>query len=460
MNPEQSADSAALATEQEQPSAIKRALWALAWPVVAEQGLAMLTQVVDMSMVGRLGPRAVTAVGLTMHPFFLANALVMGLSVATTALAARAAGAGNREEAGRVTGQSILIAVVLGIAVASAGYVLAPQIVAFMRAGPDVAPMAILYVKAMMPGMVAFYVFTIATGALRGAGDTLSPMVINLITNAVHVGTNFVLIFGYLGFPRLEVTGAGISTSISRILAAVLVLGVLSSSQGKLHVNWRNLLPFDWALFGRLINVGLPAALERVLTSSGQMMYSRQVAGLGTVPYAAHSLSLNVESFSYMPGMGFATAATALVGQNLGAGRPDRAEASAKEAMKFGVLTMGSMGALFFTFPQAFLKIFTDDAETIALAVPLLRIVAFTQIPEALGFVIPGALRGAGDTRIAVYVTVAGMWIVRLGLTYLMMDVFHMGLEAAWIAMLMDWVVRSTLYAIRFKQGKWKELRV
>lgn len=285
-------------------------------------------------------------------------------------------------------------------------------------------------------------------------------MVINVSLNGIKVLCNYLLIFGNLGFPEMGVAGAGISTTVSRSLGGIAILVALSRKNSKLPVNWKKVLSrFDLGLFGRILNIGVPAMAERVLTSSGQIAYARQVAGLGTEAYAAHSLALNVESFSYMPGMGFATSATALVGQRLGAKDPEGAEKSALIAMKMGVLTMGTMGVLFFLFPAQFLSIFTNDPGVIARGVPLVRIVAFTQFPEALGFVIPGALRGAGDTRIAMYVTVAGVWIMRLGLTYILMNYFNVGLTAAWFAMFADWALRSALYWVRLKRGKWKEIK-
>lgn len=440
---------------------ILAATWALAWPVVVEQALAMVSQVVDMAMLGRLGAESVAAVGLSMQPFMLINSAFMGLSVGTTALAARATGAGNREEAGKVTGQSILVAFIFGLVISAIGFLKADWVIAFMRAEAPVRVIGGQYVRAVMPGMLLFFVFTISTGALRGAGDTRTPMLINLGLNVVHVFTNYLLIFGNLGFPALGAAGAGLSTSLSRTLGGIAILTVLTSGKGKLTVHWKSVLTrFDMGLFGRILNIGVPAMLERTLTSSGQIQYARMVASLGTKSYAAHSLSLNVESFSYMPGMGFATAATALVGQRLGAKDPEGAEKRALLSMRMGLLSMGTMGLLFFLFPGQFLRIFTNDPEVIALGIPLVRIVAFTEIPESLGFVIPGALRGAGDTRISMYVTVLGAWVVRVGTTYILMNILHLGLTAAWIAMFLDWVVRSSLYWIRFRRGQWKTLKV
>lgn len=435
--------------------------WALAWPVVVEQALAMLSQVFDMAMVGRLGADSVAAIGLSMQPFNFINATFQGLSVGTTALVARATGAGNRDEAGQIAGQSIMIAVVFGLLISILGTMKAEWIITFMKAEAPVQVIGAQYVRAMMPGMLLFFVFTIATGALRGAGDTRVPMFINLGLNIIHIFTNYLLIFGRLGFPAMGAAGAGLSTSISRTLGGLAILVVLSRKKSKLTVPWKRVATkFDLKLFGRVLNIGIPAMLERTLTSSGQVEYARMVSSLGTKSYAAHSLALNVESFSYMPGMGFATAATTLTGQRLGAKDPDGAEKRAILSMKMGLLAMGTMGMLFFLFPAQLLHIFTNDPEVVSRGIPLLRIVAFTEIPEALGFVIPGALRGAGDTRISVYVTVVGAWVVRCGTTYILMNYLHVGLTAAWIAMFLDWVVRSSLFWLRFKRGAWKTLRV
>ncbi|MBC7338830.1 MAG: MATE family efflux transporter [Firmicutes bacterium] len=439
---------------------LRRAVWRLAWPVVAEQALGTVTQVVDMAMVGHLSTEAVTAVGLSFQPFWFVSSIFMGLAVGATAVVARSVGAGDRPTAARVTGQTVSVAAVLGSLVAGAGFLLAPLIAIFMGAAPDVVPLGAAYLRAVMPGLPFFFVFTVVAGCLRGAGDTRSPLYVNAALNAIHIFLNWVLIYGHLGCPPLGVVGAGLSTSLSRGLGAVALMGMVMGGRAGLRLGMRHMLALDARLIWRVLRVGLPAAAERAFTSGGQLAYARQVASLGTVAYAAHSLCLNAESFSYMPGMGFATAATALVGQNLGAGRPRDAERSAYVALWFALATMGGMAVLFFSIPGVFLRIYTFDPRVIALGIPLLRIVAFTQFPEAVGFVLPGALRGAGDTVVVMGVTVVGMWLVRLGLTSLLVFGLGMGLPGAWLAMLADWLVRAALFLRRFRSGHWKSVRV
>ncbi|HHY95636.1 MAG TPA: MATE family efflux transporter [Firmicutes bacterium] len=442
------------------PGTVRRAVWQLAWPVVAEQALGTVTQVVDMAMMGRLSTAAVTAVGLSIQPFWFVSSLFMGLAVGATVLVARSVGGGDRDTAARVTGQTLVVASLLGVAVAATGYLWARQVVVSMGGKGEVIPLGAAYIRAIMPGMPPFFLLTVVAGCLRGAGDTRTPMYVNAGLNVLHIFLNWVLIYGNLGAPALGVVGAGLSTSISRGLGTAALLVLLFSGRSGLRVPARYVGSLDGALVGRVVRVGMPAALERVFTSGGQLAYARQVASLGMVPYAAHSLSLNAESFSYMPGIAFATAATALVGQHLGAGRTAEAERSTSVSLQFALATMGFMAVLFFAIPGYFLRIYTGDAQVIRLGIPLLRIVAFTQFPEAVGFVLPGALRGAGDTAVVMYITVIGMWGVRLGLTSLFVFGLGMGLVGAWLAMLADWLVRAGLYIWRFRQGRWKRIRV
>ncbi|MGB9840039.1 MATE family efflux transporter [Thermovenabulum sp.] len=440
---------------------VLKSIWNLAWPVVIEQTLAMVSQVVDMAMVGRLGATSVAAVGLSMQPFMLINSIIMGLSVGTTTFCARAKGAKNDEEAGLVLVESMIFSFILGLLLVISGFIFAEKILDFMNAEEKVKEIGAVYFRAMMPGMMFFFLFTIITAALRGVGDTKTPMIVNLQLNIIHIILNYILIFGKFGIPALGALGAGISTSISRFIGAMIIFYKLKNPKGVLYIEFLKLVKrFNYDLFKRIIYISVPAALERIISSAGQMQYARQVASLGTLLYAAHSISINVESFSYMPGIGFATAATALTGLKLGAKDFQGARISVSISNRMAVITMGIMGLLFFIFPVFFLRIYTDDPQIIERAAVLLRIVAFTQIPEAISFVISGALKGAGDTRFVLYVNIVGMWIVRLSLTSLFMRYFHLSILGAWIAMFIDWVVRAILYFYRLKSEKWQFLKI
>ncbi len=447
-------------------AAVRRTIVQLAWPVFAENVLATLTQVVDMIMVGHLGAAAITAVGLSLQPFWVIQGFFMGLGAGTTALVARFTGAGEREQAVRATHQSFIISVALAAFFALVIFPLVRPIVALMGADAEVLRLGVAYLVWLLPGLFLFMVATVLSGALRGAGDTRTPMWINVIINLLNIVFCYVLIFGKLGAPALGVLGAGLATTIARAIGSLTLLGLMFSRRTVVsfepghHRSLGAFLRPDFEIIDRIVAIGVPAALERVVNSVGQLLYTRVVSSLGKVAFAAHTLALNVESLSYMPGLGFSVAATTLVGQRLGAGRPDEAESNGWECNRMGLWVMGFMGAVFFTFPTFLLRMYTNDPAVIAMGVVALRIVAFTQIPEAVGFVLSGALRGAGDTRSVLSITVLGVWAVRLGTSLLLVPVLHLGLVGAWVAMLLDWVVRAAYLVLRFRSRSWKEVRV
>ncbi len=450
----------------ESKASVRRAIIQLAWPVFAENILATLTQVVDMIMVGRLGAAAITAVGLSFQPFWLIQGFFMGLGAGTTALVARFTGAGEHREANRVAHQSLLLGVVLAVFFGVLTMPFIRPIVALMGAEPDVLELGVSYLLYLIPGLFFLMVATVMAGALRGAGDTRTPMYINVAINILNVVFCYMFIFGKFGAPALGVVGAGLATTLARTAGALVLLALMFARRTVISFDLRAFRPLrtffkpDLEVIARIFRVGVPAAFERIVNSLGQIFYTRVVASLGTVAFAAHSLALNVESLSYMPGIGFSVAATTMVGQSLGAKRPDRAEANGWECNRMALWVMGLMAAVFFAFPAFLLRLYTPDLAVVSAGVVALRIVAFTQLPEAVGFVLSGALRGAGDTRTVLWVTAIGAWAVRLGTSLVFVFAFHWGLAGAWIAMFLDWVVRAIYLIIRFRRGSWKEVRV
>ncbi|MGE5584751.1 MAG: MATE family efflux transporter [Bacillota bacterium] len=443
--------------------AIRRRVIQLSLPVFAEVVLQTLTQVVDMAMVGRLGASAIAAVGLSMQPLFLGQGVFMGLSVGTTALVARFTGAGERRMAGRTNHQSLLVSTVLALVTCAAAYVYARDIVTLMGAEPDVIALGTSYLRYLVPGFAMLLATMTVGGALRGAGDTTTPMKINVLVNLVNVVGNYMLIFGHFGFPALGVDGAAIATTVSRMIGGALFLWAACRRASPVALPRLRLAAYfriDTALVARVLRIGVPAILERLVISSGMLVYIRAVAGLGTVVYAAHSIANNAESLSFMPGLAFATAATALVGQGLGAGRPDVAERSASEALKLGLAVMGTMALVFLAVPEYLMMIYTSDPEIIRLGSIALRVISFGQVPMGTAFIFSGALRGAGDTRSVLYVTTFAVWVVRLSATYLLVVMAGLGLFGAWLAMVADWLVRGGYVWHRFRAGRWKQLQV
>lgn len=432
----------------------------LALPAMVEQILMTLVSMVDMMMVGSLGASAIAAVGLSNQPMFAAQALFSAVTVGNTAVIARLMGARNVDGANHAARQSFMLAIVMSLLLTVFVLVAAPFIISFMGAEPDVAPIAITYTRIVGLSLLFSLTTVILNGVLRGAGDMKTPMRVNVVANLINLVGNYLLIFGHFGFPALGVAGAGYATLFSRAIALFMVVGVFFSGKFVLRLRLTDCWRPDFTVMRRILRVGLPASGEQLIMRVGMMLFARIVAGLGTVPYAAHLLAINIEGLSFTPGMGFAMASTTLVGQGLGAERPDLAKKLGLESRRIAMLFMGTVGIIIFIFPHQLLGLYTSDPEVIRLGTICLRIIALVQPMMASNFVMMGSLRGAGDTRFVMLITIAGIWLVRLSLATLLVHHLGLGLTGAWIAMSLDQTTRGAFAYWRFSHGGWQQARV
>jgi len=279
-------------------------------------------------------------------------------------------------------------------------------------------------------------------------------------TSSMLVIWLYALIYGHFGLPRLEVAGAAWATLTSRIVAAVLTVLVLASGKFVISLHRGQDYRPTMDIMRRIARVGFPAAAEQFVMRGGQMLFVRIVASLGTMTYAAHQIALNVESLTFMPGMGFGTAATSLVGQGLGAGHPEWSERLARATQRYAMYIACCTGTLFFFAGRHIATLYTNVPEVVTAAAICLRLVAVAQPFMVTNFTMAGALRGAGDTRWTLYSSFIGIWVVRLALAYLLTVRLGMGLIGAWIAMVADMLVRAAVVYGRFSTGKWKKIKV
>ncbi len=431
----------------------------MAWPVMLEMASLTVTQVVDMMMVGRLGPVAIAAVGLSNIPIQYTIQLFNALSVGTTALVSRAVGGGKIQEGREILQQSFFLSAAAAISMGLVFLRWAPAILGFFGPEAGVLELGSGYMRLMVPGFIAIFISLVIAAGLRGAGDTRTPMKINLGVNMLNVLGNYLLIFGPGPFPAMGVAGAGLATSLSRTIGAGFLVYLIIYKHPLLRMEGLGLkLRFD--LIGKVLNIGLPASGEQLVMRLGQLFYERMVASLGTAAYAAHQVALKAEAFSYMPGFGLAVATATVVGKNLGAGQPEEASAGAHESWKMGLVIMGSMGLIFFFFPHNLMRLFVDDPEIIELGAGCLRIVAFAQLPMATHFIYSWGLRGAGETKSVFYSTAVATWGGRLLFGYIFIRIFELGLYGAWLAMIVDWLLRGTYVRLRFNRGHWKKIQI
>lgn len=431
-------------------------------PVFIELLMGTLFGMVDMIMLGNSGTGAVitasiAAIGITNQYSFIGLSLLSAMTTGATAVIARYVGAKKYDRIEHVLRHILLLAFfVVAVPIVVFGLLNADGIMRFIGAQADTIEAGRDYFRAIVIGFI-FQSFNFATFAsMRGSGDTKTPMRINMIANFLNVIGNAVLIFGLFGFPALGVTGAGVSTAFSQLVAMILSLRYLL--RGESHVRLSKDIPFafDSKIVYNLVKIGIPAAIEQVFFRVGILLYVRTVAGLGTTVYATHQLSLNILSLSFTIGQAFGVAASTLVGRSLGKGDKDLADRYMKEIRNYGMLLALPVALLFFFGSDLILRLYTQDQDIINMGAGVLKMVAFIQPFQAAQFISAGGLRGAGDTMFTLVSTGAGVLIVRNVAAYIFVHMMAMGLTGAWIALIVDQMVRWVLIGLRVKTGKWK----
>ena len=440
------------------PSLARRML-TLAWPAVIEQTLAMMISLVDFYIVGHLGAAALDGVGLGGQILNLTVAFLSAVGVGATALVARHIGAQEPEDATRTARQSIVLAVLIGLLMAVVGVIFTRPIIAWFGGEPEVIEQGTRYLRTVAPSFLFFSVLLIGNAVLRGAGDTRTPMLIMLIVNVINIGVAWSLTQGVAGLPRLGVVGSGLGAASAQTTGGIVVLALLVRGRAGIRLGLR--LPrWDPGRIGRILNIGLPAGAEQILLQFALTSLTVVIARFGTEAYAAHQVTWRVAQLSFLPGWGFAVAASTLVGQELGAKQPQRASESGYVAFRAALLVMSVMAAIIFLFDSALIRMFIDDPLVIAQGIPILRIAALIQPAMAASFVFSGALRGAGDTRVTLAITIFSVWVLRVIITYLLGQAFGLALLGAWIAIAADFGFRGLMFWRRFRSGKWQSIRV
>jgi len=447
-------------SDEQAPISLNRQLLRLAWPSLVENLLQTMLVVVDMIFVGRLGADAIAGIGLGGQMTFFLQVLFMGLAVGNTALVARAIGAGDKSEAERIAKQSLLIALLLSIVIGAVVWLFADQIIQVMGATDEVNAIGSGFLRIVGTFSVALGIMFIGGGTLRGAGDMRTPMMITGLINIVNIVLAYSLIFGNFGFPQLGALGSAVATTIARIVGAGLILFALFKRGSILKLSWRGGWGFFRDAIARILNIGLPSAVEQIVFQLGFLVFARMAVSLGTHNYAAQQVAFTISNFSIMPAFAFGVAALTLVGQNLGAKNPDRAEQSAWAALKDGTLWMVVMGIAFIIWREPLVLLFTDDPTVIPPAEMCLMFIAIGQPFLSVAIILGQALRGAGDTRATLVVTFVGIWVVRVALGYLLGIVLGMGLFGMWLGWIADFVARAFLMFTRFRADKWKMLKV
>lgn len=439
----------------------------LAWPVFLEQVLLTMVQYVDTAMVGSLGAWATAAVAINQPPVNLINNLILALSVGFTALIARYIGAGEAKEAKKLVRCAVSLSLFIGVPLSLFCMALSRQIPAMLGAGEDILDAAAGYFFINGAGMLFKSVMVVFTAVFRGYGDTKTPLYINTFVNLLNVAGNFFLIypartvelFGrevFLWGAGWQVQGAAAATALSTAVGGAVMAAMLFARRSGIGVRLRECLYWDGHLFKLVWHISFPAMLERVTLNLGQMAQTAILTGLGTVALAASHLSLTAESLGYTPGFAFSVAATTLVGQALGAKKPDLAHRYGQICCRTAIAIMCFAGVGMYLFAPQIIGLFSSDPDVIVWGVRCLKMVAVIQPVQIIPIVLTGVLRGAGDTKWAFYIVGASIWVVRVLGSWTAVHLFGLGLLACQFAMCCDMCTRAVFFTIRFRRGKWK----
>ncbi len=441
----------------------------LSLPAILENLLVTLVSIVDTAMVGALGAAATTSVALVASPTWVINAVAMGVNSGCSVLVARYIGAKDISSACRGARESTVLGFGMGFAAFVIMWILAPYIPIWMGGEPEVCSQSTIYLRTISLGYPLYYMGLVINGAIRGYGDTSTPMKITAASNLLNIAGNFFLIyesrsiniFGndiFVYGAGLGVKGAAIATAASTALSGVFALSHLIYSKTDFRINIRDGFRLNGKDMRCVINIGIPTAVERASISMGQVVFIRIVSTLGTIILAAHHIAVNAESICYQPGYGMQSAGTTLTGQAIGAKDEEMAESYAKIVLWFSVAVMTFNAFLMFVFAEPFISFFTPDKEVHANAVMALRLVAFAQPFFGMYIVGTGVLRGLGDANIAVPISVFSMWLIRIPLALIFVKVLNMGLRGAWYVMVIELTLRGIFVLIRVYSGKWKRL--
>lgn len=435
---------------------IRRALGLLAIPMMLEMAMESIFAVVDIAFVSRLGTDAVAAVGITEALITVLYGIAIGLGTGLTAMVARRIGEKNVTAAAQVTGQSIWIGACLSIVVGVAGVIYATDLLLLMGASNSVIEQGRGFTAVLLGGSASIIYLFLLNAAFRGAGDATVALRSLWIANGINIVLDPCLIFGLGPFPEMGVTGAAVATTIGRSVGVFYQLWYLMGARGRLAFAARHLSPIA-ALSARLLVISAGGIAQFLIATASWIGVMRIVAMYGSSAIAAYTIALRMMEFTFLPAWGLGNAAATLVGQNLGARRPDRAEASAWQAAKYNALFMAVAGVTILLFAQEITGLFSSDADVLRWGTNCLRIMGAGFPMYAVGMVMVQSLNGAGDTMTPTLLNFVCFWLVQIPLAYLLATKTSLEPNGAFVAIVVSESLLTILSVLVFRTGTWKQ---
>jgi putative MATE family efflux protein len=431
----------------------------LSWPMIVMESLFVVSQVVDMIWIGRLGPSSIAGVGVANIVIMLVMAMDMGLIVGVRAMVARFVGAGDMKTANHVAAQALVLSASWGALMMTFGILLAEPIMRLFGLEEIVVAEGMAYMRVMFSGWIAMDLLVMSLYVIQSAGDTIRPMMIEGFMRVIHVTLCPFLVLGIGVFPKMGVSGAALSNIISQALGTILCLGLLLGGYTRLHLKKAD-FRVDFSIIRRILKIGIPALVMNIQRSFGTFILTYLIAPFGTLAVAAHSLASRLEMFVMMPGMALGMGAGVLVGQNLGAGQPARAEKSAWMAVGILQAFMVVCSAAVLIWARQIMSIFTTDPALLDISAAFIRITTATFFVMSVATVLQSCIASAGDTVPNMIISIAVMWAAQIPVAFVLSRYTGLGVYGIRWAMVVSTAVGTIVYFIYFRLGRWKHKKV
>jgi putative MATE family efflux protein len=438
---------------------LNRAILLLAIPMVLEMVLESLFAVVDVFWVGRIGANAVATVGLTESMLSLVFAVAMGLSLSTTAMVARRIGEKDPEGAAVAGVQAIAIGIAVSILLGVPCFLFAPDLLRLMGASPDIVSLGSGYTKIALGGSGVVLLLFLNNAIFRGAGDAAIAMRLLWVSNIINLVLDPCLIFGWRPFPRMGVTGAAVATFTGRSIGVVYQFYRLLRGTERIRI-LRRQIRLNLGVFVRLVRVSLTGILQFAIAHTSWIGLVRIVSLFGAAALAGYTIAIRIVIFAILPSWGLSNAAATLVGQNLGANQPERAETSVWRTAFYNMLFLGSVGVIFVMFAEPIVRLFTHDPAVVPLAASCLRIISYGNVGYAYGMVMLQSFNGAGDTVTPTIVNFFGFWLLEIPLAYWLAIRVGMHSNGVFYSIVIAEAAIAVASVLLFKLGRWKRQRI
>ncbi len=434
----------------------------MAWPAIVESFFVAFAGLVDSFMVSSLGKDAVAAVGLTTQPKFLGMSLFIATGVSMSALVARRRGENRKEDANRILLTAIIFVILSAIALSILLVSFASPIISLCGSSPETHDMAVTYFSIIMGGMIFNCIQIGINSAQRGAGNTKITMRTNVTSNLINIVFNYLLIGGHFGFPALGIVGAALATVLGTVVSCVMSICSLLKKDGFISIPFiiQNKIKPSLEAFISVVKVGYSVFCEQMLMRIGFMLTAIMAADMGTNAMAAHQVGMNIMGLSFSFGDGLQSAAVALIGRSLGQGKPDLAKEYGRTCKMLGGCISVILAIVYFLGARWLYSQFFREEEIVEIGVTIMYVMIVTVIFQIRQVIYMGCLRGAGDTLYTAISSTVSVTVIRTIVSFLCGYTLGWGIAGVWLGVLGDQISRFTFASIRFKQGKWTEIKI